>query len=470
MACKKKGATYALAEFIANTTFGDLPADVVKKTKQLTLDTLGSALGGYLTDLGAISSGVIKTLGGNPESTIIGSGAKTSCVNAAFANAKMANALDCDEVFYNGAHFASPTIAAALALGERERASGEDVLTAIALGYDATARVGISSIRPKGALSSFSWHAVGSIVASAKLLGFDQDETLNALGIGCANAPVTCLRKSWPETMVKYGDMGVMAYQGILSALLAQMGHTGSTDILEGENGFWRFIGAERCDYTVLLNQLGEEWYVMDSSIKPYPACRWIHPSLDLFTKMVKENELRLEEIETVVVRVPPRAAELGNIYEPKDWLSAQVSIPYTIALVALEVPPSSEWQSPQWYKNPSVLRFHRKVKVEEDPDAAKILSSSEQPPYGFKRGSTSVEIVAKSRTFKMRTEYAKGDPWLPETEMTDEELDDKFRCFASRIAESSMRWHKRIEEIIEKTHKMERMSDIGELMELLSP
>jgi 2-methylcitrate dehydratase PrpD len=470
MACEREDATSSLAEFIVKTAFKDLPAGVIKKTKQLILDTLGSALGGYLTDQGGISIGIVKSLGGNPESTVIASGAKTSCVNAAFANAKMANALDCDEVFYNGAHFASPTIAAALALGEREKASGKDVLTAIALGYDATARVGISSIRPKEALSSFSWHAVGSIVASAKLLGLDQDETLNALGIGCANAPVTCLRKSWPETMVKYGDMGVMAYQGILSALLAQMGHTGSKDILEGENGFWRFIGAERCDNTILLNQLGEKWYVLDSSIKPYPACRWIHPALDLFIKMVKENELRLEEIDTVVVRVHPRAAELGNVYEPKDWLSAQISIPYTIALVAFEVPRSSEWQSPLWYNNPAILRFHRKVEVEEDPDIARILSSPEQPPYGFKRGSTSVEIVTKSRTFKMRTEYAKGDPWVPETEMTDEEVNDKFRCFASRIAESSLRWHKRIEEIIKKTRKMERMSDIGQLMVLLSP
>jgi 2-methylcitrate dehydratase PrpD len=262
----------------------------------------------------------------------------------------------------------------------------------------------------------------------------------------------------------------VMAYQGILSALLAQMGHTGSKDILEGDYGFWRYIGAEKCDYNILLSELGKKWYVMDSSIKPYPACRWIHASLDLFAKIVKENNLKPEDIEKVVVRVHRTAVEKGSIYEPKDWLTAQVSIPYNIALVAFGITPSSEWQAPERYKNPEILSFHRKVEVEEDPDAARIISSAEQPTYGFKRASTSLEVVTASRSFKARAEYAKGDPWLPETKMSDEELRDKFRSLASRVAESSLRWRNTIEEIIEKVHNMEKMDDVSELMPLLAP
>jgi len=470
MTCQERGASRALADFIAKTIFEDLPTDVVKKTKLLTLDTIGAALGGYLTDIGAICLGIAKTLGGNPESTIIGSGEKTSCVNAAFANAKMANALDCDDVFYNGAHFASPTIGAALALGERLKASGKDILTAIALGYDATARVGISAIRSREALPSFSWHIVGSAVASAKLLGLDQLGILNTLGIGCANAPITCLRKSWPDTMVKYGDMGVMAYQGILSALLAKMGHTGSKDILEGENGFWRYIGAEKCDYNTLLNELGKKWYVMDSSMKLYPACRWMHAPLDLFAEVVKDNKLKPEDIKKVVVRVHRRAVEIGSIYEPKDWLTAQVSIPYNIALIAFGIPPSSEWQAPEQYTNREILKFHTKVKVEEDPNSVKILSLSEQPSYGFKKASVSLEVTTNDKVINRRAEYAKGDPWLPETEITYEELKIKFRSFASKIAGPSLRWRERIEQIIEQTFNMESVENVAEVMELLSP
>jgi 2-methylcitrate dehydratase len=172
--------TRTLASFIVETSFEDLPSNVVQKTKQLILDTIGCALGGYLTDLGTICSKIVMDLGGNSESTLIGSGKKTSCVNAGYVNAKMANALDCDDVFYNYSHFASPIIAAALAVGEREEASGKNVLNAVALGYDATARVGLSCIQP-GRPISFAWHIIGSIVASAKLLELDLEKLIKTL-------------------------------------------------------------------------------------------------------------------------------------------------------------------------------------------------------------------------------------------------------------------------------------------------
>jgi len=77
--------------------------------------------------------------------------------------------------------------------------------------------------------------------------------------------------------------------------------------------------------------------------------------------------------------------------------------------------------------------------------------------------------VIAKGRTFKARAEYARGDPWLPETKITDDELKNKFRSFASRVAESSLRWREQIEEIIEKTYCLEKIEDIAKLAELLA-
>ena len=120
-----------------------------------------------------------------------------------------------------------------------------------------------------------------------------------------------------------------------------------------------------------MLGDLGKKWYVMDSSLKLYPACRWMHAPLDIFASVIKENELKPKDIEKVIVRVHRRAMEVGDIYEPKDWLTAQVSIPYNIALVAFGIPPSPEWQAPEQYTDREILRFHKKVKVEEDPDSS---------------------------------------------------------------------------------------------------
>ena len=116
------------------------------------------------------------------------------------------------------------------------------------------------------------------------------------------------------------------------------------------------------------------------------------------------------------------------------------------------------------------MIRLLSSMDTDKDPDAARVLSSPEQSTYGFKKGSTSIEVITKNKTFKAKAEHAKGDPWLPETEMTDDEVKDKFRSFASRVAESSLRWRKRIEETIQKTYDMEKVDSISELTELLAP
>ncbi len=467
-AAKQEGATRSLIEFVAKTKFEDLPAEVVHKTKQLLLDTIGSALGGSTTDLGGICLNVVKELGGKDESTIVGSGYKTSCTNAAWVNGKFGNALDSDDCVYNGSHFVSPAVAAALALGEHLKASGKDVLNAITVGYDCAARVGVSRVKP-GPAAGFQWHTIGAIIVSSKLLGLNEHQMLNALGIGCENAPV-CGCRGFPRTMVKYGDMGWMAFNGILAAMLAKQGHTATTDVLEGERSFFISAGAEGCDYDRLLGELGKKWYVMESSIKTYPTCRWMQASLDMFTKMVNENNLKPEDIEKVVVRVHSMAVRSLSIYEPKGYNEAQTSFPYCISLVAHGVPPSPEWQSPKLYKDPEILSFHRKVKVEEHPDAAKIIASPGQSPYGFKRSPSSVEVTAKGKVLTDTSEYARGDPWFPETRMTDDEVKDKFRAYAIRVAQSSLRWRERIEGMIEKVYNIEKVGNITELMELSYP
>jgi 2-methylcitrate dehydratase PrpD len=91
--------TRQLAAFAATLAYDDLPADVVTTAKQLILDTLGTAWAA--TTLGAGCSEVVAVmgaLGGKPESTIIGSGARVCAPNAAFANGALAHALNYDAI------------------------------------------------------------------------------------------------------------------------------------------------------------------------------------------------------------------------------------------------------------------------------------------------------------------------------------------------------------------------------------
>ena len=133
----------ALSKFAVRLNFEDLSREVVHKTKQIVLDTLGCALGGYLSEPNRITRSVLRDLGGKPESSIIGSGEKTSSPNAALANCVMVRYLDFNDVYFNmGSCHPSENIPTALAVGEREHSSGKEVLTAIVIGFEVQQRFG----------------------------------------------------------------------------------------------------------------------------------------------------------------------------------------------------------------------------------------------------------------------------------------------------------------------------------------
>lgn len=143
---KERDQTYtqSIVDFVVGTNFNHLPSDVVTQAKRIILDTLGCGIGGYTLDRGKVAIDLARDLGGKPEATILVTGDKVSCANAAFANGDLFNALDADETFLNSGHFAAPVLSAALAVAERVGTSGRDLITAFELGFEVNARLLIS--------------------------------------------------------------------------------------------------------------------------------------------------------------------------------------------------------------------------------------------------------------------------------------------------------------------------------------
>ena len=142
----------ALAKYIIETNYEDLPNAVVDVTKKALLDGIGVTLGA-----GTLGEGCRAFVdlaiqgGGKQESTIIGFNAKVPSYMAAFANGSMAHALDFEDA-HEGAlvHSNSATIPAALAVAELVgKTSGKELITAITLGSDIVCRV-VSSGDPRG--------------------------------------------------------------------------------------------------------------------------------------------------------------------------------------------------------------------------------------------------------------------------------------------------------------------------------
>src|SRR3981189_3726396 len=154
--------TRCLSEYIAEALRRPLPEDVAEKGRHHVLDTLAAMVSGSQLRPGRMAIGHVTALGGVPEASIIGTPVRTSAVHASLANGMLAHADETDDSHApSRTHPGCAVIPAALAIAERQRASGEQLLRAVVLGYDVCARVN-RALRPDAlAAASHATHRIG---------------------------------------------------------------------------------------------------------------------------------------------------------------------------------------------------------------------------------------------------------------------------------------------------------------------
>jgi 2-methylcitrate dehydratase PrpD len=279
--------TQQLAAFATDTTYDDLPQEVIHETKRLLLDSIGCALGATRMERGKICTELAKSLGGTPEATILGTAGKVSSINAAFANGELISTLDYDALY--GVHTPPFVIPAPLAVAETVSASGKDLILALTLGHEIARRLQMATpatYSPKESgpeygkmsfapVSGHGTSGFGAAIGAGSILKLNVDKMANAMGIAGYTSPPSTFRK-WTDTvpcrMTKYGPPGFTAEVGVRAALLADRGYYGDTNIFEGEHGYWRFTGFERWNKDIVVAGLGSTWKCREVNYKKYPC------------------------------------------------------------------------------------------------------------------------------------------------------------------------------------------------------
>ncbi|HEY4646464.1 MAG TPA: MmgE/PrpD family protein, partial [Steroidobacteraceae bacterium] len=185
-----KGITRTLARHAATLRFDALPPALVEMTKQCVLDTLGVAIGAStLAPEAGIIADYVRDQGGKPEATLLGFGGKAPAAWAAFANGSLGHMLDYDDLGESG-HPSIVTIPVALAVAEKlGGVSGRELITAVAAGTDIMTRLSQAIDVPDWTMTEgwFATQLLGFVAGAATaggLLGLDEEQMENALGIG----------------------------------------------------------------------------------------------------------------------------------------------------------------------------------------------------------------------------------------------------------------------------------------------
>lgn len=423
-----------IVAYLHGVRYDDLPSAVAARAVDVIVDTVGCAIGGILTEPGAVLARVLRGLAGQGCATGLGVRSGMDLVSAVLLNAYLADILDYEDTVPGLGHPSAVIVPAALAVGETVGATGRDVVVAVVVGYEVGVRVGRAVLpspeRRQQVPVQYSWNAFGAVAAASKLLGLSAEATLDAFGYAGAASPLPTWTTRWgrPAHWLK-GNMGEQARAGILGAILAQEGFRGPRRILDSDLGFWRMIGSDRYDPTELTRGLGVCYEVANTHFKPYPACRWLHTTVAAVRSIVQREGLGAEDIEEIIVRSFRDSTDWFDEPEPATLVDAQFSIPYAVAVAFLDVPVGPAWYRPETLYDPQLLALARRVRVE----------GSEEADVGFRRGLYPSEVTIRTRkglTFATKEDIAVGSPARP---LTTADLKLKFANLTEVVLGSTL-------------------------------
>src|SRR6266571_205357 len=306
---KTPGLTDYVGRFVVNTTYEDIPADVIELGKKSILDGLGLALAGSRAQTGTICRQYLEDLsicGG--KAIVIGSALKTSPRFAAFVNGVSIHADDFDDTQLSAAkdrvygllvHPTVPVLPAVLAVTEGRAISGKEFMLAYHLGVEVECKIA-EAISPRhyqdGFHSTGTCGPFGSAAACAKLLRFDLSKILNSFGLVASQSGG--LRENF-GTMTKPFQAGHAAESGVVSADLVALGWTAAEQILEADRGFFHAFGGGY-DPDAIFHNLGQPWTIASPgvSIKPYPCGSLTHPGMTEMQRLIRTEKIKANQVE----------------------------------------------------------------------------------------------------------------------------------------------------------------------------
>ncbi|MCK6451773.1 MAG: MmgE/PrpD family protein [Alphaproteobacteria bacterium] len=448
------GATRQLAEFLAALRIEDLPPQTIEAAKMFVLDVIGCALGAMRTDEVHIAAEVVRELGGTTECTAIGLGFRTSCSNAAYLNGISAHVIELDDTHrYSITHVGAPVIPAAMAMAEREGASGATFLAAVVAGYEACLRVA-NAVQPshwrRGFLSMGTCGTFGAAAASGHVLGFDADTLSDALGLSGIQAA------GLNSSIYGEGDMGKRlcpghaAGTGVVSALLARRGFTGSRRILEQRKGFCESF-ADQYDVERICADLGKVWEITRTSLKPYSCCRYNHAAIDGLLDIMSAESLTAPRIAGVTVRTYDIAVtNRPHRTRPLTLFDAKMSIPFSLAVAAHKRAVGEHEFTADLIDAPALQDFARRVRVEAD--AAMSAAFPREWPAEV------CVTLHDGRSFQRHVPHPKGEPEAP---MSRAEIEAKFRDLAKVAIDDAA-----ADRVVVAAWTLEKHGDLAQLLD----
>jgi 2-methylcitrate dehydratase PrpD len=428
--------TRTLVHFCHRLESKDLSKDVTDRVKYLLLDYLGVAIAGSASESSQPIHSMLARVKSPGRCTVLGTPTQTSPEYAALANGAAAHSLEMDDTHQAGSiHPGVVIFSTAIALSEiHPEIDFGQFVSAVVAGYEVATRLAMA-VQPKyqyelGFHPTSTCGVFGAAVTAAKLLRLSEEQMLSAMGVAGSMAAGS-LEFLADGTWTKRLHPGLAAQNGILAANLAAEGFCGPATILEGRDGF--LFGYSRKPKPELVTQdLGEDFEIMRTSVKPHACCRYMQAPIDGLIGLATEHDIFPEQIARVEIAVleagwPLVCEPRKRKYAPSNVVDAQFSMPFGAAVALTERAAGLDQFTAESIRSPIIKSLMGKV----------VLQKNMHIEKNFPREWPSiVEIhLANGKHFQKRVRFPKGDPENP---LTWAELSMKFHSLAAHVLPST--------------------------------
>lgn len=411
------GITESIAKWVVRMQTATLPADVEHHVRRLMVDYFAGVIASSQTEVSqAVGRHVAQHYQGEA-STAIGLG-KVSALGAAFMNGTSAHGLEVDDGYTPGSvHPSSVAFPPVLAVAQAVGADRDTTLKGIAVALELTCRIAGAG-HPATWRNHFHNTPISGVMAGtagvAVVLGLNETQVLDALGI--AGSHVGGLFAFLGQSAeVKRVHPGKASRDAIVSAELAQAGVTGPRDIFEGAHGYIDAFARGEFDREGSIKDLGESWATLGTYVKPYPSCRHLHAPIDAVLALREEHNIDATDITGIAVKTHTVASH-HNSQNIESFLDAQMSIPYAVAVAALNGEVGLTEFDEMARQNPEVKRLTQLSTVEIDPACDEV--------YPIERPAVVTITTSRGSTFERRVGQPYGEPSNP---VSDADITGKF-------------------------------------------
>jgi 2-methylcitrate dehydratase PrpD len=329
-----------------------------------------------------------------------------------------------DDIYRAGGyHPGSPTISAALAAAQSVDASGEEFLRGVIVGYEISTRI-CEAVMPSHYVY---WHTtatigcIGAAAAAATVLKCNREQFMNA--IANVTTHMAGLQQAFrSESMTKPMHAAHAADVGMMSALAAKKGLTGTLDMLEGELGFGAAM-SKNPDWGKATAGLGEKYNITEITFKNHGSCGHTFASIDGALVLKEQHKLNAEQIASIRIETYGQATDICGRDTVSSAFEGRFSLRFTVASALVHGSVRLNAYTPERLNDAKVKDLMTRIELIEDP----VLTAG----YPTQRASRVKMTLTDGRKLEFFQPYRKGDP---EQLLTDAEVDAKFMELAEPV------------------------------------